>query len=256
MHLPKLVEDAAVLENKKSTADICELLLAAPVLAKQVLPGQFIHAKTTGDGLLLRRPISLAGADAKSGVIRLFYRIVGKGTAALAALKQGDNLNCLGPLGQGFDLSCERPLLVGGGMGIAPLIFLAEKLKSKQVDVLLGGKNQVELFWREIYAPLVKEVFVTTDDGSLGKKGFTVDLLPELLDKKEYDRIFVCGPQIMMEGVAKIAAMRKISCQVSLEKHMACGIGACLSCTCEGKDDGKRKKICSDGPVFWAEEVL
>lgn len=254
--MPKVAINCAVLAHRIITDDVSEVIVFAPEIAQKALPGQFVHVKITDGEPLLRRPISISNVDAAAGTLSLIYRIVGKGTAVLAKLKQGDLVNCLGPLGHGFDLNCERPLLVGGGMGIAPLIFLAQRLKSKYTTVLLGGRNKAEMFWTPLYKDYAKEIFITTDDGSMGEKGFTVDLLPKLLKENEYDRIFVCGPQIMMEMVAKIAMAANVPCQVSLEKHMACGIGACLSCTCEAKDDGKRKKVCTDGPVFWAREVL
>lgn len=252
--LPKVDERVKVLRQKRLASDVFALALAAPQIAGEARPGQFVQLGVSG-GVLLRRPLSIADAAAESGVLTLIYRVVGKGTALLAALPEGAALDCLGPLGHGFDLNCETPLLVGGGMGVAPLLLLAKRLGGK-ADILMGGRNAQELFWTEWFEGNVAQTFITTDDGSLGAKGFTVDLLPELLAKKAYDRVFVCGPQIMMEGVAKTAAAHGVPCQVSLEKRMACGIGACLSCTCESKDGGKRKKVCSDGPVFWAQEVL
>lgn len=256
--MPKVAIDCTILENRAITKDVSEIIVDAPKIARQASPGQFIHIKITPGEPLLRRPLSLADADEKSGTLRLVYRIAGKGTAALAALKEGAGINCLGPLGHGFDLDCRRPLLIGGGMGIAPLIFLARRLKEQDTDtaVLLGGRGKEEMFWPPLFEKYAGKVFITTDDGSVGEKGFTVDLLPQLLEENSYDRIFVCGPQPMMAAAAKIAAAAQVPCQVSLEKHMACGIGACLSCTCEAKDGGKRKKVCADGPVFWAEEVL
>lgn len=254
--MPKIVEIGKIVENKQIITDVYQLIVALPQIAKLARPGQFLHVKITGGATLLRRPISIADADSISGRLTLIYRIVGKGTAALAALPVGCNLDCLGPLGNGFSLDSKPTLLVGGGMGIAPLIFLAKKLATEDTAILMGARNKTELFWQPTFQPLVKEVFVTTDDGSAGTKGFTVDLLPELMQSKQYEQICVCGPQIMMEGVARLAVKYKVPCQVSLEKYMACGLGACLSCTCESKTGGPRKKVCTDGPVFWAQEVF
>lgn len=251
--MPKIATDTPILCHDKIGFDVWSMTLEAPVIANQAMPGQFVHLKLPDDGVLLRRPLSIA--DAACGTLTLIYRVVGKGTQILSDLPEYADVNCLGPLGRGFDLNCKQPLLIGGGMGIAPLLFLAKQFNG-QADVLMGGKNQHELFWTDLFHDHVKQIFVTTDDGSMGEKGFTVDLLPKLLKENEYDRIFVCGPQVMMEVAAKMAMAANIPCQVSLEKHMACGIGACLSCTCASKDNGKRKKICTDGPVFWAEEVL
>lgn len=253
--LPKYAIDGEILANAFISDGVKEVVISVPEIARQSKAGQFVHLKIAQTELL-RRPISISDVDDKAGTLHLIYRIVGKGTKMLSTLRKGDIVNCLGPLGNGFDLNCQRPLLVGGGMGIAPLIYLAKQFNPQSTSILLGGKNTVEMFWKDCFKKLAQQIYVTTDDGSIGFKGFTVDLLPELLRENEYDRIYVCGPHIMMEGVAKIAKQSNIPCQVSLEKYMACGIGACLSCTCESKNGGKRKKVCTDGPVFWAEEVL
>lgn len=256
MDLPKVLTDARVTAHRCLADDVKELVVHAPEIAREAEPGQFIHLKAAEGEPLLRRPISISSVDVKAGMVSLIYRVLGRGTNALAKAAASDKVNCLGPLGRGFALDCKRPLLVGGGMGIAPLIFLAGRFAPQSVDVLIGGRNRTEMFWLPMFAGLAKGVHVTTDDGSMGTKGFTVDLLPELLKQTEYDRVFVCGPERMMEAVAAFAEARRIPCQVSLEKRMACGVGACLSCTCESKDGGKRKKVCTDGPVFWAREVL
>ena len=139
-------------------------------------------------------------------------------------------------------------------MGLSPLLYYAAATQGRG-DVLIGGKNAGELFWTGLYENLVHQMFITTDDGSLGTKGFTTTLLPKILEEEtDYDGIVVCGPEIMMRGVAKIAAEHHIPCEVSLEKRMACGLGACLSCSI-GTVHGRRK-VCKDGPVFRAEEVF
>ena len=139
-------------------------------------------------------------------------------------------------------------------MGLAPLLLLARNFAGT-ATVLIGGKNRQEVFWSDLFRPLCADVLVTTDDGSAGLKGFPTDLLPSLLEAGNFDRLYVCGPQIMMEKISEIAALFSLPCQVSLERHMACGLGACLSCGIDTKS-GQRKKVCKDGPVFWAEEVL
>ena len=148
----------------------------------------------------------------------------------------------------------ERPLLVGGGMGLSPLLFCAGVMGEK-ADVLMGGRCAREMFWETLFRPHVLNTYITTDDGSLGVKGFTVSLLPELLAGGGYDAVIVCGPEIMMQRTARLAKEAGIPCQVSLERRMACGLGACLSCSIDATD-GTRKKVCKDGPVFWAEEVF
>ena len=173
----------------------------------------------------------------------------------MARLQPGDKIDCMGPLGNGFALTGKRPLLVGGGMGLAPLLMLAKAFCSRPATVLMGGRNEQELFWPNIYAAVCQNIHITSDDGSIGHHGFTVDLLPELLNRDAFDSIYACGPHAMLKGVAEAAACYNVPCQVSLEEYMACGVGACLSCTCESSS-GKRHKVCTDGPVFWAGEVV
>jgi len=137
---------------------------------------------------------------------------------------------------------------------LAPLVFLAGALCPRTIEVLMGGRNEEEMFWPPIFNQMCQNLHITTDDGTLGKQGITLDLLPELLQTGKFDMIYTCGPHMMMDGVARLAKEYNIPCQVSLEEYMACGVGGCLSCTC-ATNDGSRKKVCTDGPVFWAEEV-
>lgn len=253
MALPKVAVDAAVIKNQQVSSDVYRLELLCPQIIAGAAPGMFVQIRIDRGMLLLRRPFGIADIDRESNILTLFYRVLGQGTEALTEIKPGELLNVLGPLGNGFDTTAHQPLLVGGGMGLAPLLYLAHCYNGK-ADILLGGRNRQEIFWTEHFKPYVHDIFITTDDGSLGTKGFTTSLLPELLEKTNYDLIAVCGPGIMMQKIAEIAEKSKISCQVSLEKRMACGLGACLSCVID-TTDGKRKKVCKDGPVFWAKEV-
>ncbi len=254
MILPKVAVDAKIILQEELGNAVWKMVLACPEIAATAQPGMFVQLRVERGNLLLRRPISLADVNLTEGTLTLIYRLVGKGTKALADCQVGASVNVLGPLGHGFDTTAKKPLLVGGGMGIAPLLFLAKSFAGKS-DILMGGRNKAEMFWPGIYRDLVHEIFVTTDDGSMGTKGFTVTKLPELLASHAYDCVMVCGPEIMMRGVAKITAEAKIPCQVSLEKRMACGLGACLSCSID-TNFGERKKVCKDGPVFWAKEVF
>ncbi|WP_425057672.1 Dihydroorotate dehydrogenase B (NAD(+)), electron transfer subunit [Sporomusa carbonis] len=246
---------AQVVEQNTIAGDVMQLAMVVPDIARIACPGQFVHIRVA-DTLepLLRRPFSIADCNADRGILTIIYRIVGRGTALMAKLKPGDTIDCMGPLGNGFALTGQRPLLVGGGMGLAPLVMLARAFCSRTATVLMGGRNEQELFWPDIYAKICKNIHITTDDGSIGHRGFTVDLLPQLLEQGKFDIIYACGPYAMLKGVAQIAASHDIPCQVSLEEYMACGVGACLSCTCAGTS-GKRHKVCTDGPVFWAGEV-
>lgn len=256
MGLPKTLVHAPVVQHLTIANLVNKLTVYMPETAVQAVPGQFVHIRVKDSYQpLLRRPLSIAAVDSSKGTVSFIYRVVGAGTACLAELSANDVVDCMGPLGSGFDLDCSRPLLIGGGMGLAPLVFLTQRLCPRPMELLMGGRTEQELFWLEVYKGSCDRIHITTDDGSVGRRGFTVDVLPELLAAGDFDRIYACGPRPMLEIAAGIARRFNIPCQVSLEEHMACGVGACLSCTCAGTD-GKRRKVCTDGPVFWAEEVF
>ena len=254
--MKKLVVVGKILANEAINANVKRMVIEAPQIAEAAQPGQFVHVKKTDSVNFLRRPFSIADADRENGTITLIYRIVGKGTAEYAAMKVGEAFSILGPIGNGFALKDGRPLLIGGGVGIAPLIYLSRQLKDKKPILLIGGKNKDEVFWEKYLQEFADKIYITTDDGSVGFKGFTVQLLPQILAENNIEHIYTCGPNIMMEGVAKLAYEHDIDCQVSLEKRMACGIGVCLGCTFEGKLTKKRRKVCTEGPVFEAKEVF
>jgi dihydroorotate dehydrogenase electron transfer subunit len=254
--MTKYIEETKVIGQWVLNNVTRELDLIAPQIAKEAVPGQFVNVQVSRrTAPLLRRPLGIAGVDKKRGVIRLVYRFVGEATNILGDVCSGDRLSVVGPLGHGFDLSAEHPLLVGGGTGLAPLLFLAETLVQKGIrpDVLMGGRTADDLFWKDMYVDLVERMGLTTDDGSLATKGTVMAELPLLLRRIHYDCVYVCGPAPMMKAVSTAVMEKGIKCQVSLEKYMACGLGACLSCSCQGI--GRRIKVCQDGPVFWAEEV-
>jgi len=256
MALPKMVVVAPVVDNRDIGPQVKELVLYAPQIATRAVPGQFLHVRVSSATYhpLLRRPLSISNVDAEAGTVRTIYRIVGQGTACLATLSKDDRVDLMGPLGNGFTLLGQRPLLIGGGMGLAPLVFLAGALCPRTIEVLMGGRTEEEMFWPPIFNQMCQNLHITTDDGTLGRQGITLDILPELLQTGKFDVIYTCGPHMMMDGVARLAKEYNIPCQVSLEEYMACGVGGCLSCTC-ATNDGSRKKVCTDGPVFWAEEV-
>lgn len=251
--MAKSIVIGEVIEQEILNANTRLIEIHAPKIAEEAVPGQFVNVKVSKHTApLLRRPFGVAAVDKATGTICLIYRILGEGTHMLETLEEGDKIDIVGPLGHGFDMSAKKPLLVGGGTGLAPLHFLANGFGVCKTDVLMGGRTATELFWTELYKPVSANVYTTTDDGSMGTKGTVMALLPELL-KQGYDVVYVCGPVPMMKAVAEACAEAGVKCQVSLEKYMACGLGACLSCACEGI--GKRLKVCKDGPVFWAEEV-
>ena len=241
--------NAKILSNEEVAEKIFRLTVDAPELAKNSRAGQFVQVKIS-DEFTLRRPLGIASTA--GGTVKIFYRAVGRGTEKLSARRSGETLNILGALGNGYSNFGGKILLVGGGMGMAPLLCAAEKFSA---DVLLGGRTKDEvIFWQEEFRPHVGKIFVTTDDGSYAKEGFAIDLLPEVFSAENYSAILTCGPEVMMRGVAKFAVEKNIPCEVSFEKRMACGLGACLSCSIDTVDG--RKKVCKDGPVFDARKVF
>ena len=254
--MTKYIEEAKVIGQWVLNANTRQIDLIAPRIAAEAVPGQFVNVQVSNrTAPLLRRPLGVAGVDKKQGVVRLIYRIIGEATRILADVCSGDVISVVGPLGHGFDRSAKHPLLVGGGTGLAPLLYLAESMVDEGIkpDVLMGGRTADDLFWKDIYVDLVERMGLTTDDGSLGTPGTVMAELPLMLRRLHYDCVYVCGPVPMMKAVSAAVLEKGIKCQVSLEKYMGCGLGACLSCSCQGV--GKRLKVCQDGPVFWAEEV-
>ena len=218
--MKKHVIEAPVLENVPIADGIYRMVLHAQLLAIEAQPGQFgMVMKPDDQATFLRRPFGIADADPAAGTLTIIYRLVGRGTKAFAKMKQGELLSVEGPIGHGFTLREGRQLLVGGGLGIAPLIFLAKSLPEKPL-FLIGGRNEKEIFWKDLLAPLAEKIYVTTDDGSFGTKGFTTTLLPDVLEKEQ--PASVCG-----------------------------GLGRTSETPA-----GTRKKVCVDGPVFPAEEVF
>lgn len=221
-----------------------------------ITAGQFVQVRVDGSPqTYLRRPISIHDVDYQHDEIVLLVQKVGEGTRHLGAVALGETINMVLPLGNGFTVPSEndRVLLVGGGIGIAPLFYFAKMLKEKGVDVtlLLGGRTVSDLIRLGDYQHLA-ETYVTTEDGSLGEKGFVT--MHSLWNQRSFDKIYVCGPKPMMKAVAKLAAEQDIWCEVSLENLMACGLGACLCCV-EKTVDGNLC-VCKDGPVFNINRLL
>ena len=229
--------------------------LVAPQVYKMVLqgdtsaitaPGQFVNIKL--DGLYLRRPISVC--DVNGDLLTIIYKVVGKGTACLSGMQNGA-LDLLTGLGNGYDLdiSGDHPVLLGGGVGVPPMYLLCKKLleQGKAVKVILGFNTKREVFYEDAFKSLGAEVFVTTVDGSYGHKGFVTDLLSQM----EYSHFYTCGPEPMLKAVYRAS---KTSGQLSFEKRMGCGFGACMGCSC--KTITGYKRICKEGPVMRKEEIL
>lgn len=232
-----------VINQRQLTEDVFELKLSG-IRGALILPGQFVNLRVPN--LFLRRPISVC--DAQEDELTLVYRVVGAGTAALKEGKE-DQIDALIELGNGYDLSVsgEQPLLIGGGVGIPPLYYLARKLmaQGKQVTAVLGFNRAEEMFYLQEFQELGVTAIVTTVDGSYGIKGFVTDALPEC-----YTSFYTCGPIPMMKAIYKKTTENG---QFSLEERMGCGFGACMGCSIQTADGPKR--VCKEGPVFRKEDL-
>ena len=234
-----------ITENVRIAENVYRMSLENTELEAQK-PGQFVNFRL--DGLFLRRPISVY--DSAAGQLTVIYKTVGKGTRQMAGMQPGAVLNVLTGLGNGYDLSRagDKPLLLGGGVGVPPLYLLAKQLiaQGRQVTAVLGFNTRAEVFGEAEFRALGCEVTVTTADGSYGTKGFVTDALPE-----EYSYFYTCGPEPMLKAVY---AKTKTSGQFSFEERMGCGFGACMGCSCKTVTGYKR--ICREGPVLEKEEIL
>ena len=238
-------------------ANITDVVIESEFIASNAKPGQFLHIDC-GDEInnFLRRPISIC--DVYDNKVRFIFEVKGNGTNRLAAKKRGDILDVLGPLGNGFTVSDEykQPMIVGGGIGIFPLLNLAKQF-DKKAEVFLGFRNKDRLVMENEFKAVSKDVSIVSDDGSCGIKGLVTEPLINRLENGAGDIIYACGPTPMLRAVKTLAEKYKVKCQLSLEQRMGCGIGACLVCSCQTVFTGtkKYKKVCADGPVFWSDEV-
>lgn len=250
------IEKGAIRRHELVGPDIWRMEIELPRTARDARPGQFINIKINDNTKLLRRPISIGGTDPGRGIVEIFYRVVGEGTALLSRLRAGDTIDSLGPLGTGFTIPDGHFVGVGGGVGTPPMLFAARSAKPGQMTVVIGGRSKAEVFWKDYFPKTVRELIVTTDDGSCGIKGFSISVLPDLFAKGDVKEVMTCGPNIMMKKVAELAENAGIYCEVSLERRMGCGTGGCLACVCDKKDGSGHFKVCKDGPVFDAKEVI
>jgi len=233
------------------------------------LPGQFVMVKIAdGYAPLLRRPFSIHRLiDDGRGVtgVELLYKMVGPTTCRMGALRPGDRINLLGPLGRGFSVppGTHRVALAGGGIGIAPLVFLASSLVAAglapdSIGIFLGGRSAEDLLCVDDFKALGLAVSTTTDDGSAGERGLVTEVLERTLAAGETQMVYACGPEGMLKGTAALAEKYAVACQVSIETMMACGMGACMGCAVKSKadQDAKCRHACLDGPVFDADRIV
>lgn len=267
-------ERVRIVANRKLNREYFHLKLSSPNIARTASPGQFVEIKVLGhDALLLRRPLSIHKTDLDS--FSCLVKIVGQATQFLSQKKPGEYLDIIGPLGNGFDCSQllipPTRILVAGGIGVAPLVFLMEKITRLQNDrisggqtaskvrnlVLIGAKAKDEILCENEFKKLGCSVKIATDNGSAGFRGKVTELLDKILQDTQgraQATIYACGPRPMLKRISDISHKYKINAQISLEEHMACGIGACLGCVVETLKGLRR--VCKEGPVFKADEVV
>ena len=259
-----------ILSKEEVALNIFLIKLSAPSITQDALSGQFIHIKCSEDNYpLLRRPFSIHRIDKEKGEIFILFQVVGEGTKLLAQRVVGDDLDIMGPIGNGFNIYPEsrKIMIVGGGIGVAPLLALCEESirQGKEVRVLIGALKKELVIGEESFRNLGAKVDVATDDGSYKHKGLVTDLLEgSIREGWLANQIFACGPKSMLKKIVEISLDAHIDCQVSLEERMACGIGACLGCVCKIKTKDKKedkvkyefKKVCEDGPIFGGSEVV
>ena len=247
--------NAVIHSQEKLAEGIYSMWLDAPEMAEAAVPGQFIAVYTNDQSKLLPRPISICEIDKEDCALHLVYRIAGAGTEEFSQKQTGDHLSVMGPLGNGFPLKSKKAFLIGGGIGIPPMLELAKQLNCEK-QIILGYRNS-DMFLLDEFKKQ-GEVYIATEDGSVGSKGNVLDAIRE--NELDAEVIYACGPTPMLRALKQYASKNHMECWISMEEKMACGIGACLACVCKSKEvDGHtnvhNKRVCKEGPVFLAEEV-
>lgn len=260
---PKKLTTAEIVSKTRVAVSHFQMKLNCPYIALNTVPGQFVQVRINSLSYdpFLCRPLAIYRT--KGNIIDIMFKVVGKGTKLLSEKAIGDTLDIMGPLGNGFPLdgNFHTAILVAGGMGIAALMALAENLKNHRIIALIGASTHDKIIGDKHLIDLGAEVHISTEDGSAGYKGLVSQLLEEILPKEltKKNRLFACGPTLMLKSIAYISEKYNIEAYVSLEERMACGVGACLGCAVEvvSPDGGTQyKMVCSDGPVFDAQEIL
>lgn len=246
---------AEIIRHTSLSDGIFDMTLKAEEIAKEAKAGQFISVYLNNKSKILPRPISICGIDKEAGTLRIVYRTVGDGTKELSDYKKGETVKILGPLGNGFTQKDKKAILIGGGIGIPPMLELMKQLDCQKTAVL--GYRDSDMFLKDEFEA-VGDVVISTEDGSFGTKGNVIDAIKE--QGVEGSIIYACGPTPMLRGIKAYAEEMGIEAQISMEERMACGIGACLACVCKSKDVDAHshvhnKRVCKDGPVFDAREV-
>ena len=258
-------EKVKILHNDNLAKDYFRIALECPDFIKNAVPGQFVMLKVSDNETpLLRRPFSIHNLILQNNKrigLEVLYKVVGKGTKLLSKFKTNEYVNIIGPLGKGFEINLNHKniCIIAGGIGVAPMLFLASKIGPtiQNCTVLIGGRNKDDILCKNEFTNLGFMPEITTDDGSLGQKGFVTNALIEIIKDNNPDIIYACGPNLMLKAVAEISNKFNIECQISMESHMACGIGACLGCAVPNKKNPESfLHVCSQGPVFNAQDIL
>lgn len=251
------LEDCLILENKNIAGQNYLMRLKAEKSIPVLKAGQFFMIQCKNKLHILRRPISLHYVDKNKMELEFYYETKGGGTKEFSEMKAGETINIQGPLGHGFstDMTGKKLLVVGGGMGMAPMKLLVEILKkNNEVTFIAGGRNAQAVEILSNFNFDNADLHVTTDDGSTGTEGTVIVKMEELMNNKKFDLVFTCGPHKMMEAVAKTSSKYNTECEISLEERMACGVKACVGCSIKTKEG--MKKVCYDGPVFKSETIV
>lgn len=258
--MTKKKEDAMILSQERIAQDIYSMWIRTEA-ARTAVPGQFISMYTNDGSKLLPRPISICEINKADESLRVVYRVTGEntGTKLFSQMKAGDTVPVIGPLGNGFPhekAEGKKAFLIGGGIGVPPILELAKQMKCEKKQIIVGYRDS-ETFLKDEFAQN-GEVYISTEDGSVGTKGNVMDAIRE--NALEADIVYACGPTPMLRAIKAYAKENDIECYISLEERMACGIGACLACVCKSKEKDhhtnvNNKRICKDGPVFLSTEV-
>lgn len=250
----KFKEQAVIIRQEEISYGIYSMWLKTEQIAGKAKPGQFISLYCHDGSRMLPRPISICEIDRNDNALRIVYRVAGKGTEEFSQMSTGDSIEIVGPLGNGFPLKEKKAFLIGGGIGIPPMVELAKQLNCEK-QIVLGYRDT--LFLQEEFKGL-GSMYVATEDGSCGTEGNVLDAIRE--NGLDAEIIYACGPTPMLKAIKEYAMAKGIECWLSLEEKMACGIGACLACVCKSKEKDSHshvnnKRVCKEGPVFRAEEV-
>ena len=251
----KYKETAIIIRQEEIADNIYSMWLKNDNIASEAVPGQFVSLYCNDGSRILPRPISICEIDRVDGALQLVYRVAGKGTEEFCGYHSGKLIEVMGPLGNGFPLKSKKAFLIGGGIGIPPMLELAKQLDCEK-QIILGYRDRQTFLVNELkkYA----DVYIATEDGSVGTKGNVLNAIEE--NNLSADIIYACGPTPLLRALKEYGQKNNIETWISMEEKMACGIGACLACVCKSKNKDhhtnvNNKRICKDGPVFLAQEV-